>query len=94
MVGTTASNFDVYHQRREEFHERGSFEYDNYGVHFWFDNVLGLLTYFLANEMFERSMCTATFEVWEIQGRGARSVSYGQIVWSPMVGTNAMGAGK
>ncbi|KAF6238865.1 hypothetical protein HO173_002737 [Letharia columbiana] len=29
VVGTTASNFDVYHQRREEFHERGSFEYDN-----------------------------------------------------------------
>ncbi|KAF6228450.1 hypothetical protein HO133_008180 [Letharia lupina] len=44
VVGTTASNFDDYHQRREEFRERGSFEYDNYGVHLWFDNVLGLLT--------------------------------------------------
>lgn len=91
VIGTTAANFEEYHERREEFQERGMFVYDNYGVHVWFDNEWGLLTYILANEMmaalgnflFERNLSEAKFQLlrnheWELQ-----SISYGQIVWRP-----------
>lgn len=55
-------------------------------MHVWFNNKSGLLTYNLANGMsaewenllFERNMCTAAFELWDIQGRGLRSIGFGQ----------------